>query len=158
MILLNLPFWDFFKSLSPYPEYFDNGDYWLHVTLSITILAAIVLIIFGIYSLIYYYRDRSKSTYENLVGQLVDKKYIGEFTSTSSGTAVIPNSDGGVGIGVTSSTSHSPEKFLLFVSADQVYKIQVGMQEFYKKNIGDRIEFKIRIGGLSGEILETELV
>lgn len=158
MKLLQLPFWDFFKSLDDYPQYFDKETYWLYVILAFLCLCAIGLIVFLIYSCIYKYFDKRSSTKETLSGELVDKRYIGEQFSSGFGTAVIPNTSGGVGIGLVSTSSHSDEEFLFFVKADKVYKMEVNMQQFYGKNVGEKVMFEVTTGGMSKDELNVELV
>jgi len=158
MKLLQLPFWDFFKSLDNYPQYFDKETYWMYAIVSILILLVIGLILWLIYVGIYSYFDCRSSTTETLSGELVDKRYIGEQSSSGVGTAVIPNTSGGVGIGLVSTSSHSDEEFLFFVKADKVYKMEVDMQQFYGKNIGEKVRFEVTTGGLSKDELGVELV
>lgn len=158
MKLLQLPFWDFFKSLDNYPQYFDKETYWMYVFIAFLCLCVIGLIGWLIYSGIYGYFDKRSSTKEILSGELVDKRYIGEQSSSGVGTAVIPNTSGGVGIGLFSTSSHSDEEFLFFVKADKVYKMEVDMQQFYGKNVGEKVRFEVTIGGLSKDELDVELV
>jgi len=161
MNLLQLPFWNFFKEIWQ-GEFsslnFGAGEYWLCVFLAFLILVVIGLIGWLIYSVIYGYFDKRSSTKETLFGELVDKKYIGEQSSSSVGTAVIPNASGGVGIGLVSTSSHSDEEFLFFVKADKVYKMEVDMQQFYGKNVGEKVRFEVTTGGLSKDELNVELV
>jgi hypothetical protein len=158
MKLLQMPFWDFFKSLDNYPQYFDKEIYWLYAVLSILILIVIGLIVWLICGIIYNYFDNRSSTKETLTGGLVDKRYIGEQSSSGVGTAVIPTTSGGVGVGLVSTSSHSDEEFLFFVKADKVYKMEVDMQQFYCKNAGEMVMFEVTTGGLSKEELNVELV
>lgn len=161
MKLLQLPFWNFFKELwegeYKYLE-FGAGEYWLCIFLFILILSLIGLIVCLIYGGIYDYFDNRSSTKETLSGELVDKRYIGEQSSSGVGTAVIPNTRGGVGIGLVSTNSHSDEEFLFFVKADKVYKMEVDMQQFYDKNVGEKVRFEVTTGGLSKDELDVELV
>lgn len=160
MTLLNLPFWNFyeriFKSEYHYLD-FDTTDYWFYVFITLLFLAIIAIIIWMIYSGIYDARDKRKSTKQILVGELIDKKYIGEQSSSGVGTAVLPNTSGGLSVGVISTSSSSEEEFILFIRADKVYKINCDMQTFYSKNIGDKIQFEVTIGGLSHGQLGVEL-
>lgn len=161
MKLLQLPFWDFFKNIwqgeDKYLE-FGTGEYWICILLSVCILAVIGLIGWLIYRGIYGYFDKRSSTKETLSGELVDKRYIGEQYSSGVGTAVIPNTSGGVGIGLVSTSSHRDEEFLFFVKADKVYKMEVDMQQFYGKNVGEKVRFEITTGGLSKDELDVQLV
>jgi hypothetical protein len=140
MKLLQLPFWNFFKELWE-GEYkylkFDTGEYWVCILLSVSILAVIVLIGLLIYSGIYRYFDNRSSTKETLSGELIEKRYIGEKSSS------------GVG---------SDEGFLFFVKADKVYKMEVDMQQFYGKNVGEKARFEVTTGGMSKDELDVELV
>lgn len=158
MKLLQLPFWNFFKSLDNYPQFFDNETYWMYVIGSILILLVISITLWLIYNGIYIYFDKRRSTKEILSGELIDKRYIGEQSSSGVGTAVIPNTSGGVGIGLVSTSSHSDEEFLFFVKADKVYKMEVDMQQFYGKNVGEKVRFEVTTGGLSKDELDVELV
>jgi hypothetical protein len=158
MKLLQLPFWNFFKSLDNYPQFFDNETYWMYVLGSILILLVISITLWLIYNGIYIYFDKRRSTKEILSGELIDKRYIGEQSSSGVGTAVIPNTSGGVGIGLVSTSSHSDEEFLFFVKADKVYKMEVDMQQFYGKNVGEKVRFEVTTGGLSKDELDVELV
>ncbi len=158
MKLLQLPFWNFFKSLDNYPQFFDNETYWMYVLGSILILLVISITLWLIYNGIYIYFDKRRSTKEILSGELIDKRYIGEQSSSGVGTTVIPNTSGGVGIGLVSTSSHSDEEFLFFVKADKVYKMEVDMQQFYGKNVGEKVRFEVTTGGLSKDELDVELV
>ena len=158
MKLLQLPFWNFFKSLDNYPQFFDNETYWMYVLGSILILLVISITLWLIYNGIYIYFDKRRSTKEILSGELIDKRYIGEQSSSGVGTAVIPNTSGGVGIGLVSTSSHSDEEFLFFVKADKVYKMEVDMQQFYGKNVGEKVRFEVTTCGLSKDELDVELV
>jgi hypothetical protein len=113
----------------------------------ILILLVISITLWLIYNGIYIYFDKRRSTKEILSGELIDKRYIGEQSSSGVGTAVIPNTSGGVGIGLVSTSSHSDEEFLFFVKADKVYKMEVDMQQFYGKNVGEKVRFEVTTGG-----------
>lgn len=160
MKLLQLPFWNFFKNIWQ-GEFssldFGVGEYWICVLLALLILLAAGLLIWIIYSVIYDYFDKRSSTKETLSGELVDKRYMGEQSSSGVGTAVIPNTSGGVGIGLVSTSSHNDEEFLFFVKADKVYKIEVDMQQFYGKNVGEKVRFEVTTGGLSKDELDVKL-
>lgn len=161
MILLQLPFWDFFKKIweSEFsPLLFDTGDYLVCLSVSLCLVVITAIIGWLIYSSIYGYVDKKRSTKKILFGELVDKKYIGEKYSSGMGTAVIPNTSGSVGIGLVSTSSHSDEKFLFFVKSDKVYKMKVDMQQFYSKKIGEKVRFEVRIGGLSKDEINIELL
>ena len=137
---------------------FDNGEYWLCILLSLAILSAAGLIIWLIYGGIYDYFDNRSATIETLTGELIDRRYIGEQTSSGTGTAILPNTNGGVGLGLVSTSSHSDEEFLFFIKADKVYKVEVDMQQFYAYKIGDKIRFELKRGGLSKEELDTAVI
>lgn len=158
MNFLKLPLWDFLKGFDDYPQYFDTGTYWLYLFLSVLFLLLAVLTIWFIYHLIYKHIDQKRSTKEAISGELIDKRYVGEQSSSGTGTVVMPNSNGGIGVGVVSTSSHSAEEFLFFVKADQIYKMQVDMQQFYGKAIGDKVRFELIIGGLSKDTLDIELI
>ncbi len=130
----------------------------MYVLGSILILLVISITLWLIYNGIYIYFDKRRSTKEILSGELIDKRYIGEQSSSGVGTAVIPNTSGGVGIGLVSTSSHSDEEFLFFVKADKVYKMEVDMQQFYGKNVGEKVRFEVTTGGLSKDELDVELV
>jgi hypothetical protein len=158
---LQLPFWNFFKELfqGQWKSLdFGVGEYWVCVLLALLILLAAGLIVWIIYLGIYGYFDKRSSTKETLSGELVDKRYIEEQSSSGVGTAVIPNISGGVGIGLVSTSSHSDEEFLFFVKADKVYKMEVDMQQFYDKNVGEKVRFEVTTGALSKDELNIELV
>lgn len=161
MKLLQLPLWDFFKEIweeqYKYLE-FGTGEYWICILLSVLMLVVIGLIGSLIYTGIYGYFDKRSSTKETLSGELVDKRYISEQYSSGVGTAVIPNTSGGVGIGLVSTSTYSDEEFLFFVKVDKIYKIEVDMQQFYGKNVGEKVRFEVTIGGLSKDELDVELV
>jgi len=158
MIFLNLPFWDFFKSFSPFYGEFRESDYWVMMLLAFLALCIVALIVFAIYCLIYGYIDKKRAVTLYNTGVLIDKKYVGEYDSTSTGTVIMPNSNGGVGVGMTSSTSHSPERFLFFVKQEGVHKIEVDMDNYYAYKTGDKVKFEMLVGGLSNEVLEINLV
>jgi hypothetical protein len=99
-----------------------------------------------------------KSKIQTLSGELIDKRYMGEQTTSGTGTAIMPNMSGGVGFGIISGSSHTDEEFLFFIKADKIYKTEVDMQQFYSYKIGDRISFEVKIGGLSKTELSTEIV
>ena len=130
----------------------------MYVLGSILILLVISITLWLIYNGIYIYFDKRRSTKEILSGELIDKRYIGEQSSSGVGTAVIPNTSGGVGIGLVSTSSHSDEEFLFFVKADKVYKMEVDMQQFYGKNVNKKVRFEVTTGGLSKDELDVELV
>lgn len=161
MNLLQLPFWDFFKwiwkDLLSF-TIFDTFEYWSCAIILLLILFVIVVFASIIYLAIYDYFDKKSSTKKDLSGILIDKKYIGEQSSSGTGTAIIPNTSGGVGIGIVSTSSHSDEEFLLFVKADKVYKIEVDMQQYYSKNINEKIKFEVTIGGLSHSQLDIQYI
>lgn len=114
------------------------------------VLMVLAFIIWSIYSLI----DWMNSYTQDLSGKIVDKKYEGEHNST--GTAIV-NTGNGVGVGVTS--QHEDEQFLLFVdSSGQIYKLDTSMQYYFHCKIGDSVRFKVKIGGLSKDILSSELI
>ena len=157
MKTLNLPFWDFFKSLSDAPEYFDKTLYWCCFFISILILAFIVVMVYWAYSAIYDSLDRKRSTKEIVTGDLIDKRYVGEQSSTGTGTAILPSSGGGLSVGIVSTSSSSPEEFLLFIKASRVYKIECDMQQFYSVKVGDKVRIEISIGGLSKKEINYKL-
>ena len=132
MKLLQMPFWDLFKSLDKYPYYFDQKTYWLYVSLTFLSLCGIALISMLIYGFIYKYLDYRSSTKKTLSGKLVDKRYICEQ----------------FGLGT----------YVIFVKADNVYKMEVDMQQFYDKNIGEKIMFEVIIGGMSKDELNIEFI
>lgn len=160
MQLLKLPLYDFYKNLWNGDGYdvFDVEIYWISVFITLLIVFGVVVLIAAIYNSIYDAIDKKRSTIETLSGVLVDRRYMGEQTTTGSGTVVMPNSNGGVGVGVVSTTSHSDEKFMFFIKADKVYKAEVDMQQFYNFNIGDKVRFEVKIGGLSKEELSIEVL
>lgn len=107
------------------------------------------LIIYGIYSLIDYITSKT----EDKTGKIVDKKYVGEVNTT--GTAMVSTGTG-IGVGVTS--SHEDEQYLIFAESNEIiYKLTTNMQFYYHCNIGDRIAFKNRIGGISHSLLSSNL-
>jgi len=154
--LETLPFWDFFKSLDSYPKYFDTQTYWLYVVMSIAIILLIFVVLWIFFVMAYDLCDHITSTTKRLTGVLVDKKYIGERSSSGIGTVVIPSTNGPV-IGLIPKRSYGAEEFLFFVDADKMYKIPVDMQTFYKKDVGYWTTFEVTIGGLSKEDLRVEL-
>ena len=158
MKYLKLPLWDFFKSIDDYPRFFDKETYWLYVFITFLCLCAAGLIVLLIYRVVYNYFDKRSSTEEILSGELIDKRYIGEQSSSGTGTAVLPNTSGGMSVGLVSTSSHSDEEFLFFVRVDKIYKTGVDMQQFYKYNIGERIRIKVKTGGLSKEELTTKII
>ena len=161
MKILQLPFWNFFKEIwqdeFKYLD-FSTGYYLVCVLIFLLTLVLIGIICWLIYAAFYSYFDSRSSTKQTLWGELIDKRYIGEQSSSGTGTAVIPNANGGVGVGLVSTSSHSDEEFLFFVKADKVYKIEVDMQQFYGSNIGEKISFEVTTGGLSKEEIEVQLV
>jgi len=154
MKLLNLPFWDAFVNFTGFS---DIGMYWLSVLLLLLCLALIGLIIGAIYQSIYDSIDEKNPIIKTLKGTLIDKVYIGSQRSTGTGTTLIPNSNGGLGVGIISTTSYSSEQFLFFVEVDRVYKVSVDMQDFYKNEEGDKVDIDIFIGKLSNKIFHIQL-
>ncbi len=136
-----------------------NSDLWL----TIPFVGILVIILFGlighlIYNGIYDYFDWKKSTKETLSGELIDKRYLGEQYSPGNRIPFVSTINGGVTVGSISTSSYSDEEFLFFVRSDKVYKIEVDMQQFYDKNIGDKIKFEVVTGRFSKEELELNLL
>lgn len=116
----------------------------------VLVLGILALIIYGVYSAI----DWAKATEQNLSGKIIDKKYEGETNTT--GTALVST---GTGVGVGMTSSHQDEQFLLFVDASgQIYKASTNMQYFYHCKIGDAVNLKIKVGGISKSLLDTKLI
>jgi len=157
MTLLELPFYETFKSWGKYPQYFDKTDYWLQVVIILLIALAAAIILAALSAYIYDKIDNNRATKTQHNGLLIDKKYIGEYSTSGTGTAVVPSTNGGVGIGVVSTSSHADEQFIFFVKSDKVYKIPVDMQNFYSLSVGDKIKFNVLIGGLSKKELSAEI-
>lgn len=130
----------------------------MELLLNFVLLAVGVILIYAAYEFIYDYVDSKFSSTETLSGELIDKRYKGEESSSGVGTAVVPSANGGVGVGIVSTSSYSPEEFLFFVRADKVYKIEVDMQKFYNKNLGEKLKFELTIGKFSNDILSTNLI
>lgn len=159
-MILKLPLWDWFEKIweSEFDALeFGAAEYWVAMFVLLLIAFLVFIIAYLVYDGIYNAIDRKRATVEHLSGEVVDKRYNGEQSHSGTGTVLMPNTSGGIGVGVVSTSSHSPEEFLLFVRADKVYKIEVGMQEFYSITIGDKIRFERTIGGLSKEELYIEL-
>jgi hypothetical protein len=161
MKLLQLPFWDFFKSLwgEEYQSYFDNESYWMTAFMIFIAAVLVSLIAWGVYGWVHDMIDNKRSTKEVLEGELIDKVYIGSQSSSGTGTAIIPNTNGGVGIGVVSTSSYSAEQFLFFIKANnRIYKVPVSMEHYYQGEVGIALDFEITIGGLTRNILKIELL
>lgn len=137
MTLLDLPFWGFFKSIAEKligkSDEFDTTDYWLTFILFAIALAITLFIALGIFNAIHHYIDLKKSTIESYTGEVIDKSYI-------------PENDSG--------QVDTDEIFMLFVkSKGQIYKMEVTMNEYYRMQIGDKIDFEITVGGLTKDHL-----
>jgi hypothetical protein len=161
MMTENLPLYHFFERIShnDYPSLdFDNTMYFCYAAIFLIIIFACLLILWLIYHLVYDKIDSAKANKQILYGELIDKRYMGEQTTSGTGTMIIPNMNGGIGVGIVSGSSHTDEEFLFFIKADKVYKTEVDMQQFYSYKIGDRISFEVKIGGLSREELGTEIL
>lgn len=133
---------------------YSESDYWISIWAVFLILCVLSVIVYVIYCLVYNFIDKKASTVRQFNATVIDKKYLGEQTTSGVGTAVLSN--GGVGIVSTSSTTD--EEFLLFVKADKVYKVEVDMQQFYQFKLNDTVNISVRVGGLSKEELSTEII
>jgi len=158
MFQLTLPFYDFFKAHDSFPDLFTKDDYWFDIFLIFLGLVMLFAIIMLIHTVIYSLIDKKKSTIERKTGELIDKRYNGEQTLHGSGVAVLPSTNGGISVGMGSTSSHQDEEFLFFLKSDKVYKCEVDMQQFYKYKIGDQIGFDVTIGGLTKEELKIKIV
>lgn len=159
--MLKLPLWDFFKGVHKvlFVDYeFDNDSYWTAVIMFIFCIAVALFIIWLVYHWIYEYVDEKNKFKIWRSGIVIDKKYTGEQHHSGTGTAVMPNTSGGVGIGVTSVSSHTPEKFLFFIKDLSIHKVEVTMEDYYKYEIGSSVHFETWYGGLSKDILNSELI
>lgn len=160
MKFLELPFWSFYERIWN-GEYhyttFDNEHYWLCVFLSVILLFVLYLVGWLIYGLIYDLIDNRKSYIVEQTGKLIDKRYVGEQTTQGTGTAVVSTGNG-VGVGIVSTSSHKDEEFLFFIQADRIYKIVVDMENFYHFDIGDRIKFEVKVGGISNRELKSNII
>lgn len=137
MKILQLPFWNFLKELfeSKFKYLkFDTWDYSVFILLAICALVAIGLIFMFIFHVTYEYFDEKTAIKKILSGELLDKKYISEWYFDGTG-----------------------EDFFFFIKADKVYKIEVDMQQFYSKNIGEKVRFEVTIGVLTGNELDVNL-
>ena len=160
MIILELPLWNFFKNwhqeLWPNLDY-EITDYLVWLTVALLTLVVFVFVILEIIHFVHNKVDASTAVHEIMMGKLIDKQYKSESNSSSSGTVIVPNASGGIGVGLISSNTYSEEEFLLFVNAGKVYKIEVDMQQYYSFKEGDVVKFVVTIGGLSKKQLCLEL-
>lgn len=160
MVLLKPPLWDFLAEVLREDD-FDNTKYALAMFILLLVLFLLAFIVWIIWDEIYGALDKKKATYIIYTGELIDKKYKGESSSSGIGTAVVPNSNGGMGIGIVSTRSSSPEEFLFFIRTTRanvylpeypvrnLYKLLVSMEEYYSRNVGEEVQFEVCYGGLS---------
>lgn len=145
-----------------YSQMFDYQykpeDYWLTVFLMFLWLLIAIGILMALYWGIHWIIDSRTATTSILTGTVIDKKYIGEQSQSGVGTAIVPSTSGGVGVGIVSTSSRSSEQFIFFVKADKIYKIDVDMQVYYSINIGNNVSFELRLGGLSKDELDIKLL
>lgn len=119
------------------------------------ILVILWLIVYGIYE----WLDLKYADHCEYIGKVLDKKYVGEYNSTGTTTMVVPNSNGGLGVGVGSTNSHSDEQFLLFIiNSEVIYKSHVGMSKYYCCEIGQKIRFEVVKGRYSKKQLEVNVL
>lgn len=138
--------------------YFSESErFWIGLIYFVLFLILFALIVLGVYLLIYKIIDKNRSYQEVKAGVIVDKIYVASSTSSGSGTAIMPSANGGIGVGVISTSSTTPEQFLLFVQCPAIQKIEVSMEQYYKYEVGNTISFINTIGGLSKDILKTDI-
>lgn len=137
-MLLKLPLWDFFKNIYDKGEYatllpFDKQDYWMFVMGTLGVLVLVGISAFLLYLYIHNWYDEKKATVEKLSGVLIDKKLTSDM--------------------------NNPDIFLLFVKSNgTTYKIFASMQDYYNKDIGQKLNFEIQRGGITKNILDSNLV
>lgn len=97
-------------------------------------------------------RDEKSGYGEPHTGVILRKEYESERHYSGSTTTVIPTTSGGVGIGVGSTSSTSPEQYLFFIRDNgQIVKMEVDAEDFFAHNEGDTINFFIWRGGKTGK-------
>ena len=74
MSYFQLPFWDFFKKQSIFPDLFNKSDYFLDILISLLILLVIITFFILCYLLILRSIDNKKSKLKEADGILIDKK------------------------------------------------------------------------------------
>lgn len=159
MTLLNLPFWEQIRAMEKYPEYFDTKDYWLAVSIIVLMFAMVAIILYMIGSAIYSTIDKKTSSIVLSIGVIVDKKYVGETNTSGTGTAIIPNSSGGVDVGIVSTSQHQDEQWLVFVNdGGDICKIESNMQQFYSLEVGAKATIENKIGGLTHKNINRRIV
>jgi hypothetical protein len=159
MTLLNLPFWEQIKAMEKYPEYFDTKDYWLAVSIIVLMFAMVAIILYMIGSAIYSTIDQRTASTVLSMGTIVDKKYVGETNTSGIGTAIVPNSSGGVGVGIVSTSQHQDEQWLVFVNdGGEICKIASNMQQFYSLEVGAKATIENKIGGLTHKNINRRIV
>jgi hypothetical protein len=159
MTLLNLPFWEQIKAMDNYPQHFDTTRYWLTVSIIFVMLVVSVFIAGMTISAIYSAIDKKTSSIVLSIGVIVDKKYVGETNTSGIGTAIIPNSSGGVGVGIVSTSQHQDEQWLVFVNdGGEICKIASNMQQFYSLQVGAKATIENKIGGLTHKNINRRIV
>lgn len=157
MWLLFRPFENFIKwfynLIFTYDYDGSFGDYFVSALLFIISVVICLMIIGGIVYGIHSIIDSITSFNREIVGKVIDKKYIGESTTSGTGTALMSN--GSVGIISTSSTKS--EEFLIFVDSDQVYKVETDMQTFYHLALNDLVTLNQTMCGISKQQLSIEI-
>jgi MFS superfamily sulfate permease-like transporter len=159
MTLLNLPFWEQIKAMQDHPAYFDTKMYWLTVSMLVVLSILVGMILGMIISAIYSAIDQRTASTVLSMGTIIDKKYVGETNTSGTGTAIIPNSSGGVGVGIVSTSQHQDEQWLVFVNdGREICKIESNMQQFYSLEVGAKVTIENKIGGLTHKNINRRIV
>lgn len=138
---------------------FENGDYLVSVTISIGLLTVAILIIYLIIRIVYDWLNAKYGKWAIKNGEIVDKVYTGATRSSGSGVAIMPNTTGATSVGVVSTSSSSPEEFLLFVSCDkEIFKVKVDMHNYYLYDIHTKVGISVLYGRYNKKEVKNRLI
>ena len=129
MTFLKLPFWDYFKTYETYPQNFNNVHYWTYISAYTIFFAGLLFFLFVLCNLVFMAINHMTSKTKIIQGKLIDKKYTKLY-------------DG----------------YMFYIQADKVYSVEVGMQNFYKSDIGEIMIVELTTGGLSKKEICIELM
>lgn len=132
----------------------DIGEYWAAMFILLLLSVVVCIFVWLMIEIIYDTVDERRASTVQLEGVLLEKEYEGRKVSSGTGVTTISTA-GGMGVGITSTTSTTPEQFLLFIKADKIYKVPVDMQEYFNYEVGQKVKFNVKIGHLSKKELEN---
>ena len=82
------------------------------------------------------------------VGKVVDKQYVAESGGVETGTVITNGKPG-----IVTTSSHEPEKFIVMIESNgEIFSAKCEPKLYYKKKIGDEIEFAIYKGMITGGV------